>query len=373
MVLYVWKFTRSVFGGSFSVEAVIDNAASVIWVQRFAKAGEFELYIAATPELLRLFSGDVLDVQNYPMPTGDVFITRQSDPETAMLVEKTRLETNAEDGDYLVVTGRSAEAILSRRVIPKQTYFTGTAENCIRAFIAQNVTEPTDQTRRIDIVSLGDASGYEDTIEKQATGKNLLAVIEDICAAYQYGFRFVFDGSKFTFQLYKGTDHSAGQNENIPVIFSPEYDNLGNTEYARDRSGYYNAAYVGGEGEGSARIIHGLQDHIAATGYDRRELWVDARSTSSDTDGGELTPAQYRQLLAQQGMEELRGSNVTTTFSGDVIDTGLYVFGKDYGLGDRVSVTNEYGITATAIVAEITEVEDESGRRLYPTLEEWSV
>ena len=371
MILYVWKYSK--IANTFDKTAVIDNATSVIWVQRVRTPGEFELYLRASPEMLELFTGDTLTVHGQKMSTGDIFVTQDNEDRGAMLVEKIELQTDAENGDYLIISGRSAECILGRRIIPTQTNFTGTAENCIRSFINQNVVSPVTGSRRIAIISLGTARGYTETIDKQATGKNLLETISDICGAYEYGFKFTFTGTGFVFNLFKGVDRSTGQTTNNRVIFSPAFENLGNTSYSRDKSTYYNAAYVGGEGEGSARIIQAVQINTSAIGYDRKEIWVDARQTSSDTEGGELTPIQYQALLTQQGQEELENHKELTEFSGEILDTNIYVFGVDYNLGDKVSVVNEYGITGTATVMEMTEVEDETGYKIYPTLSEWSV
>jgi hypothetical protein len=51
----------------------------------------------------------------------------------------------------------------------------------------------------------------------------------------------------------------------------------------------------------------------------------------------------------------------------------VYIYGVDYNLGDKVAIKNEYGVTGAATVTEMTEVEDESGYQVRPTLSEWSV
>ena len=73
-----------------------------------------------------------------------------------------------------------------------------------------------------------------------------------------------------------------------------------------------------------------------------------------------------------QGAEELESTKETVEFSGEMLDVNQYRYGVDYNLGDKVSVVNEYGIKGTAIVTEITEVEDENGYKIVPTFSEWS-
>ena len=356
MVLYIWEYKNS----TFTPVTVIDYATSVIWVKRQNKPGEFELYVHATEELLELFSGDI-------------FITR-TDDKTVMYVENVDLTTNDETGDYLTITGRSAECMLGRRIIPKQVNFIDTAaEIVIRTLITMQVIAPTDTARKIPFIQLGQLQGYTDAINKQVTGKNLLDVISEICIEQNYGFEMTFNNGVFTFDIYKGVDHSYGQSVNPVVVFSPAFENLGNTEYSRDTTTYYNSVYVAGEGEGAARKIANVIAADNPTGFYIREKWVDARNTSSTTDGSPIPESEYMELLEQQGYEELSAAKETTNFSGEILNNNVYIYGVDYNLGDKVAVKNEYGVTGAATVTEMTEVEDESGYQIRPTLSEWSV
>lgn len=359
MTLYVWKYNTT--SNRFEKTAIVDETVSVIWVTRVHGAGNFELYVPASLDNYRLFYG-----YQY-----DVLITRD-DSDSVMIVDSIELTTDPENGDYLTVTGQSAEGILGRRIVPQQTNFSGTAENCIRSLINQNIINPTDADRQISNFILGAAQGYTDTLRKQVTGKNLLDVVSEICAAYNYGFKVTFDGTNFIFDLFKGLDRSVNQAQNTPVIFSPEYENLGNTSYTFSKAPFKTAVYVAGEGWGSDRKIYPLK-YASAVGMWRRELWVDARNTSSTTEGGTLTPTEYNAILREQATEALRENLYTQDFNGEILNINAYKYGTDYSLGDKVSVINEYKIRGTTTVSEITEVEDAEGRRLIPTFSEWSV
>lgn len=355
MVLYLWKYNA----GSFTTTAVIDNATSVIWIKRFNDAGNFELYIKATSELLKLFTEN------------EIFITR-TDNNVVMVVENVKLETNDENGDYLTITGRSAESLLARRIIPEQTNFQSVgAENVIRSLINTNVINPTDTRRKIECITLGAAKGYSTIINKQITGKDLLTSISDICKEQKYGFEMTFANGQFTFDLYKGVDRSYDQSTNTFVVFSPVFENLGNTQYEKDKTTLYNSVYVAGEGEGIDRIIVNAQVTIPKTGLDLREMWTDARNTSSNN--GAIPISTYTLMLYRQGRDEIAQATETTKFNGEILNVNVYTYGVDYGLGDTVQIENEYGITGTAVITEMTEVEDESGYKIYPTLSEWSV
>ena len=117
MVLNLWELSDN----AFSQVAIIDYATSVIWVEPFQDIGKFELYVRATPELVELFKNK------------EIFVTK-NDSSRGMYVETVHLSTDAENGDYLTISGRSAEVMMLWRVIERKN-FSGasmTAEKIIR-------------------------------------------------------------------------------------------------------------------------------------------------------------------------------------------------------------------------------------------------
>lgn len=347
MNLYIWKYD----GQKYQKTLVIDYADSVIWVQRFCKAGEFELYLRADEKLLELFSEN------------ETLITRD-DTDTSMIPERIELTTDPEEGDYMIISGCSLEGLLKRRIIPSMYSYSGTVENFLRRLVLNQCMQLNLGHRRIDLIRLAEQHNYPETIQKQVTGKNLLDTISDVCEQYQYGFRLTFDGEYFWFDVCKGTDRN--------VLYSPDFGNLGSTGYILDRTTSFNSVTIAGEGEGKDRVMMTSRD-MSASGIFLREKWMDARNISSNTDDGELTPEEYDAVLSQQAMEDRENCKETREFSGEILNTDMYQFGADYNLGDTVSVVNQYGIKGTAAVTEVTEVEDAEGYRLIPTFSEWKV
>ena len=350
MILYIWKLENDTFNNV----AVIDDASSVIWVQRLNDIGEFEIYIRASAERLKLFN------------EGDVFITRQ-DSDIAMYVETVKLDTNEETGDYLTVSGRSAEVVLSWRVVQFQMFAgsSETVENIIRylfteKFLAVGVGQ-------IPWLSIESSHGWEEGTTHQYTGRSLQEIFNGLCVTFNIGFKLKWLGNGFEFQLYKGTDRSYDQNVNTYVVFSPEFENLGNTEYIKDTSEYANAAVVGGEGEGSERVFVSIAEQ-GKSGFYFRQVYLDARNSSQE----DLSLEAYKEQLANDGKDQLEQLRVTAEYTGEVLNYNQYTYGVDYFLGDKISTKNEYGIKGNAVVTEITEVEDESGYKLVPTLSEWT-
>ena len=93
MILNIWKLSNN----AFEQVAIIDYATSVIWVEPFQDIGKFELYVRATPELVSIFKDN------------EIFITR-NDRQRGMYVETVQLNTDAEGGDYLTISGRPLPA-----------------------------------------------------------------------------------------------------------------------------------------------------------------------------------------------------------------------------------------------------------------------
>lgn len=358
MLLHVWRYED----GAFEQKKIIDNATSIIWVTRYNQAGEFELYLPATDELIELFSHD------------GVIISRD-DTQRAMYAEKMKLTTSAEDGDYLTISGRSIECVLSRRLVPEQTiiqypsFVTG-----LYYLVYNNVIEPSNQMRKIPFVVFKTLPSWQESIDMQITGKDLLTVYESICTSYNTGFKMNFatisGTKKMAIEFYRGVDRTLGQSVNNRVIFSPEFENIGNTEYEIDRTQFCNWVYVAGEGEGNQRKIRQVAS-IVESGLYIVEKWIDARNTSSND--GEISDSDYKKMLTAEGQAEIEASKIVEAFSGEVLNENAYKYGVDYNLGDKVSVVNEYGIQGSATITEISEIEDETGYRLVPTLSEWSV
>ncbi len=125
---------------------------------------------------------------------------------------------------------------------------------------------------------------------------------KDFVRKNNIGFKIVLtDENKFAFSLYAGVDRSYEQTENPYVVFSPNFENIINSNYYSSRASFRNVTLVAGEGEGAARrtAIVG-----SASGLGRRELFTDARDISSDTEDGTLSDAEYMAQLRTKRFEE---------------------------------------------------------------------
>lgn len=336
--------------------AVVDHYRSAIWTPRFWECGDFELYVEANEERLSILKEDF-------------YVTRPDD-EMACVIEKVNIIKDFDGGNYIIATGRSLQCLLERRIVWEQTNLDGTVEDCIRRLITENIISPTDTARAIPNFILGTRKGYAETLEKQITGDDLLTVVSDLCKTYGYGFKITFDGSRnFVFDLYKGVDRS-GADPNTPrVMFSPTFENVASIDYVLDKTNFKNAALVAGEGEGVERkTLEVLLAGETPSGENRYEMFVDARDLSSNAGTeDEISLEDYQKLMWERGNEALVSAIVEQSFAGEISPGVNYVYKQDYSLGDIVRIENEFGITASPRITEITECTDESGYSMIPT------
>lgn len=332
---------------------IIEAPTSAIWGRRWRTPNDFELYFPATAEALELLEDDF-------------YITRD-DRDEVMIIEHIEIITDEENGNYMLISGRGAEQVLERRIVWNQTTVNGRVDACLYRLAVENAIYPDDPDRSLPL--LMDAPDVtEATMRAQYTGKNLLTVFEEVCAANGLGFRAVADFSSGflipRLELMAGTDRSEGQEDVPPVIFLAEYENLLSSSYVLDTSSYRNVALMAGEGEGKARK---RATYGSASGMARREVYVDARDAS--TNDGEIDDAEYLVQLAARGAEALSENALTEAFDGEISADNTFVLDVDYTLGDIVTVENEYGIRKNPRIAAIVESWDETGYQAVPTYE----
>lgn len=353
MVIYV-------LNPALEITGLIDSYVSIIWSTRYYKSGDFELYLSATDENITLLQKD-----NYLCREEDM---TDDTANNVMIIQSVNIITDVEDGNYLIVKGKSLKSIVGRRIIWQQTNLSGKVELGIRRILTENIISPSDTSRKISNFTLEDVQGFTDSMDIQVTGDNVEEWLENICMTYGMGWDVFVKAKKFVFHLWKGTDRSYSQDTVPHVVFSNDYDNLISSEYSIDATEFKNTALVAGEGEGTERTTYTVG---TSSGLDRYELYVDARDISSNN--GEIDAVSYSSMLLEKGTEALTEYATIINFEGEIDPDTNYIFGEDYFMGDVVEVINEYGIATTCRITEIIDSEDETGRTVIPSFSAWEV
>lgn len=226
----------------------------------------------------------------------------------------------------------------------------GVAETVMRTYVNDNLGPGAVADRRLARFALAADGLRGTTVKGSARFTSLLELLQGLAlAGGDIGFRVVQSGEALEFQVYQPADKTS------TAVFSVEFGNLRGYDYQQTvPSATY--AYVGGGGEGTARVIVEGGDTAAITDYGRFETFRDRRDTSD-------VPT-----LEQQRSETLDEMQAKTALSISPIDTDAVTFGTHYNLGDRVKVVID-GVAVQDVVREVLlTVTPDRGSVLTPTL-----
>ena len=84
-----------VLNTDFESIAVIDTYESMIWTDRYNSYGDFEIFFAMDTQLLQYLKED--------------YYLWLKDSEHCMIIEDIKINADTEEGNHLIVTGRSLE------------------------------------------------------------------------------------------------------------------------------------------------------------------------------------------------------------------------------------------------------------------------
>lgn len=343
---------------NMDIKRIIEGYKSAIWTGRFNDCGDFELYIPATPDMIADLNFDDQGRTQY--------ICRADDTTKCAMIEDIKISTDAENGNFITVTGRTLEALAFRRVVDLQTTYTGSACKIIEMLLNRAIISPTNPYRAIAGFKFSNlVTAADQQLTAQYSGDNVGEAIQAICKTLRIGFRALFDieTKEITFEIYEGTDRTTWQVDVPPVIFSNDFNNLLSSEYEVDTVPWKNTALVAGEGQGTNRMK--VEYSSGATGIERREMYVDAQQTS--TNGEEITPSAYHATLYDKGYQAISEARPKRETEADVAPNYGFRLNVDYFLGDLVSVENEYGIKMEPRVTETIEAQDDTGYSIIPT------
>lgn len=406
-----------ILNNSYEFIGVIDEAESILWNKRYNDVGEAEIYIACNESYLQMLKKG--------------YYLYRYDDDMFCKIETIEIETDEENGDYIIATAADISQILSGRIVREKIVFNGTVPAFIKKVLTENVIAPAVTRRKVPNFRIDESNFAEltDTISVSTMAEDILQLVIATCKAYNYGFRVSYDveAGELVFRLYKGVNKATAEATEY-VEFSSEFANILSTSYKDDESNFKNLVYVGYKGTDEQTYLLSLYNEAAEPeGEARREIYVDGTNTSRDisydelvqmfptvqrtdptTDeegknylreyyitesGNRVVVATSVQAIKKEGEEEAEekitvtdytylllirivGQNAlaaqtrTQEFSGEVDTLETYEYKTDYNLGDFVFVINDYGIGAPAQITEVMESQDtEDGYQVAPKFE----
>jgi Siphovirus ReqiPepy6 Gp37-like protein len=368
-------------------DLLVENYSSLIWTDRYSGEGEFEL---RTPDVWNMLT---------LLPQGQL-ISLLDDPEV-MIVETRNIEVDDDGFMTLVVTGGSLETMLRHRALLAsvyntpwkvlQTYKTSEFASLLLWNHLVNATgeDPTRAAWTIDSLTAipnlvitetvpvpGDpAEWWLESGQVYDTFKGVLDLgilgVRAIRPSHTAGTILTFDTSRtasrglitrnpepdimdMRLDVYQGTNRTRYQSVVEPVMFHYDSGHIDNPKYLFSIKDHKTMASVSAS-FGSQNVLPAGAGS-GGTGLTRRVLYLD---------GGDATNAV---AVTQKGRIELRKHEKVRMFDGAITPTSAYQFGRDYFLGDVVTLLAQRGFEETMVVSEYIRTHDENGDNGYPGL-----
>jgi hypothetical protein len=168
------------------------------------------------------------------------------------------------------------------------------------------------------------------SITKEFSHRQMSTVCQDICSeSFQQGtylcYDMVYTGPTVlelrTYTGQRGINHGKASGQTVTI--SRERGNLVEPEFYEDHSAEFTYIYAGGQGTGADRTIKTAAATIT-TPFNRRELFVDARNTSTDN------------AIQSEANAALRQNRARRVLTGKIVDTPGCIDGVNYRWGDVV-------------------------------------
>ncbi|NFD28783.1 hypothetical protein EXN57_01945 [Clostridium botulinum] len=333
-----------VINQSFNLLGEIDDYESLIFIRRFFKVGEFELHIN-------------IDKQNTDKLQEDNIILLGAYFNKVGIIEYIDKSTSEDGKEQLVIKGPTLKGITKRRlIIPPmgQGYDNakGSQETIIKQYVNNNAVNPVDKDRIIPnlVIAEDKQRGKQDAW--RARYENLSDKIIEISEYSQLGWDITLDieQNKLVFDVIEGINLTADQEENPPVIFSVDFDNIKNKHFLKNLMNYKNVGYAGGKGEAEERLIQQIGE---TNGLSRRETFIDCNQVEDVTE------------VKSMGEQKLEEYKAIETFESSVIPSGSFNYMQDWDLGDIVTVIDrKWGIALNTRVTEVKEIYEVGGFNL---------
>jgi hypothetical protein len=385
---------------TFLPSDLVEGYSSLIWTERYAAAGEFEL---------RTY--DIVTARK-ELPLDSLVSLRDS--REVMLVESHLIKTDEDGNDELTITGRTVDSFLEQRIFqgvagsvqegpraytPAQAAgvvawdsfannSSGQLDPLFRLSNGNTGGRQTDQTN-IHNVLISDSTTvtgvsqawffepgyvYEKFLEILNEGglgvrairpPTTTAKIVSVSTNAVYASGGVYtktttaNVASLLIDIYNGIDRSVSQSAVTPIVFHHSMGHIGNPQYLFTKKNYKNIGYYTLVDTGNFNPYPSIPGEV--------NLGFGARIQFVDFNGKALTSADSR-AADQITKAQVKKTQHTFFFDGEATAQAPYIYNKQYGLGDTVTIVGKYGDVQDMQVTEFVRTQDADGERGYPTL-----
>lgn len=345
MELYVYDENVELIG-------IIDTYISLIWTDRYSRAGYFELYVTASKrnvQLLKRFR----------------YVCRPEITEkNIMYINGIQTKWSQDNGRCLIVTGYTADGLLRKRIMT--TVASGSMLSILRRTLEQSpisgVEIETDEALAVpaDVY-------YEDRSlnAEEWAFKSIKRVQKNV----SLNSKFSMEKGKIIIGLREGRDRS------LELSFSDESDNIISSEYAFSEEGCGNAIIAITKRPTDGEFPNGLPIYVydnGETGVERTEISIEVEPIMKEvvTETGSYMELDYSATLSAL-KRQATGMTKPYTESFFMEIGNIKDYRVKWKVGDLVAVKNsERKTTYIKRIEEVKEVYDRNGFRIFPTLGE---
>lgn len=320
-----------IYGKDNQRKDFINNFTYAYYEDCFCGVGDFQIKVPLTERSIQYLIKD-----NYVL----------LDEGILGVIKTINFEQDEVGQNILTVCGKTVNELLLRRCFEYTRNYSGKLSAISRSMVNQLCINPTNSKRKISLIKLAESSIYipdGSSFKIQKTGDYLADALEDSLSLENKGYKLypIFSNnngyilSNLEFRVYNPVDRTIGNNDNnTPVVFSSELNNIQNFIYEENSDDYKNMAYGAGEGLGQERYLIEVGE-TNSSDVNRYELYVDARDIQQEE---EETVEDYTERLTNRTIEKLLEYKTFISLDGTIVDgVAAYKLGTDFNLGDFVS------------------------------------
>ena len=276
--------------------------------------------------------------------------------------------------DIYAATGQHYNVLLTAEPIrytagSAYTNKNGACETVAKAYVNENIgpaatAPPRSSSGVMPGLTIQADAGTGATWTGGRANKNLLDVLVELADTAPADFMVVGTGAAaFQFQWRAnqwGEDRTWGNAAGIPaVVFDPLLGNCRNVLYTYDRTSETNVCYVLGQGAGSERrIVTRTSGAETDSPWNRRATARDARNTYSDA------------ALNDKGDEVIDKARARVRTQVDVAQTTATRFGRDWDIGDLVTLRYRNISVSQKVIGVRVEVTNDGSETIQTMMED---
>lgn len=280
------------------------------------------------------------------------------------------IKETLENGRKLITWwGYDANELLFWRIVAAQAGTpearkTGPADDIMKEIVYEQAAGGAITARQYPKLSVQELSGLAPEVSRGFSRRRVLPVLQDIAAdSTEEGVPLFFrighlENGSMQFQTFINQPGNNRTATHSP--FSLARGTLAAPIYLeQDYSEEANSVFIGGAGEGIARLQTQITNLFAAlkSPYNRREAFVDARDTNSI------------QVMLSRGRTHLHENRPRTRFEANLLNTGNSRFQVDWDFGDRIVAEYDEQLFECLVASVSGYVSEDAGEHIEARLE----